>query len=288
VTRSARFRLAVASVVAPLLVVAVIAVWASDHDEDAAGHRPTTSSTTSTSSTTTTTTTTTTTSTTVAPPTTDVPPPPPAPAPGRVISHGDESRRIVALTFDAGSDLGHTAQILDTLAANHIRATFGITGEFADRYPDTVRRIAAAGHQIVNHSYDHPSFTGRSTEAAPLPSAERRSQLQRAEAAIVAATGGTGTAGWFRPPYGDLDDGVVADVAAAGWPTVLVWSVDSLGWKGIGADAVLQRCLDGAAPGAIFLFHVGQASDDAAALQRVVDALRNAGYGFDSAAVVAR
>jgi peptidoglycan/xylan/chitin deacetylase (PgdA/CDA1 family) len=224
------------------------------------------------------------------PPQTTSPPPtsmtptvtPPDVPPSTVVYQGDRSLRAVALTFDAGSDAGHAAEILDILATNDITATFGMTGRFAESYPDLVARIARAGHQIVNHSYDHPSFTGVSTGGPPLPTALRTAQLQRAEAAIRAAAG-VGTGGWFRPPYGDIDAGVGRDAAAAGWPTLLMWTVDSLGWKGVGADAVAARCLERAEPGAIYLFHVGRDADDAAALQRIVDGLRAAGYGFDTA-----
>jgi peptidoglycan/xylan/chitin deacetylase (PgdA/CDA1 family) len=207
---------------------------------------------------------------------------PPHVPPATVVYRGDPSRRAVALTFDAGSDAGHAAAILDILGANGIPATFGVTGRFAASNPDVVARIARAGHQIVNHSDGHPSFTGVSTSSPPLPTAERTSQLQRAEAALRAAAG-VGSHGWFRPPYGDIDASVERDAAAAGWPTLLMWTVDSLGWKGIGADAVVARCLERARPGAIYLFHVGQDSDDAAALPRIIDGLRAAGYGFDTA-----
>lgn len=202
-----------------------------------------------------------------------------APRTPAVIWQGDPTGRVVALTFDAGADAGHAVRILDALGANGIRATFGITGRFAEQFPQVVARVAADGHQIVNHSYDHPSFTGVSTGEPPLSADQRTAQLERAEAAIRAATG-AGSSGWFRPPYGDIDDSVAGDAAAAGWPTLLMWTVDSLGWKGIGADAVVARCLARAEPGAIYLFHVGQAADDADALQRIIDGLRAEGYGF--------
>lgn len=205
-----------------------------------------------------------------------------------MIWRGSPGERVVTLTFDAGSDVGNTDRVLGILRAEGITATFGITGDFADRYPDVVRRIAAAGHQLVNHTADHRSFTGFSTDSEPLSAAERADQLRRAEASIRSATGGPGTAGWFRPPYGDLDAGVERDVAAAGWPTVLMWTVDSLGWKGIPADEVVARCLGKAEPGAIFLFHVGSASTDADALQRIIDGLQDAGYRFAPAAALPR
>lgn len=136
---------------------------------------------------------------------------------------------------------------------------------------------------MVNHSYDHPSFTGRSTGHAPLSQSERLDQLARADAAIRAAEGVT-TIPWFRPPYGDEDESVRADVALAGYRYELMWTVDSLGWQGDTPDAVVRRCLDRAVPGAIYLFHVGAASTDHAALQRIIDGLTDRGYSFATAA----
>jgi peptidoglycan/xylan/chitin deacetylase (PgdA/CDA1 family) len=210
--------------------------------------------------------------------------PPPA-APAIVIRQGDTSRPVVAITIDAGSDTGHAAEILDTLAAYGVRATFGMTGRWAEANSSLVRRMAAEGHQLVNHSFDHPSFTGRSTGTAPLATAQRLDQLARADAAIRAAGGGT-TAPWFRPPYGDVDDPVLADVGSAGYRYALMWTVDSLGWKGDSADQIVARCLDRATAGAIYLFHVGSASADHLALPRVIDGLRQRGYSFVTAAAL--
>ena len=190
-----------------------------------------------------------------------------------------------ALTFDAGSDAGFTSEILDTLARNGIHATFGITGRWADANPALLHRIAAEGHQVVNHSYDHPSFTGQSTGTAPLSRAARLDQLARADAAIIRATG-VSTKPWFRPPYGDEDAGVRADVGSAGYRYELMWTVDSLGWKGLDADGVVERCLTQAVPGAIYLFHVGSASADHAALQAVIDGLRARSYELVTASAL--
>lgn len=211
--------------------------------------------------------------------------PSPAPAPAVAIGRGDPDKMTVYLTFDAGSDTGHTAEILDTLAANGIRATFGITGRWADANPALVRRMAAEGHLLVNHTYDHPSFTGRSTGEPALSRSERLDQLAQADAAIQ-ATGVTTTVPWFRPPYGDEDASVRADVALAGYRYELLWTVDSLGWQGLAADSVLQRCLDRVVPGAIYLFHVGAASSDHAALQHIIDGLTARGYSFATAAAL--
>ena len=218
-------------------------------------------------------------------------PPPPAPTTpppsgsdaAVVVRQGGSARRVVALTFDAGSDTGYAAEILDTLAANGVAATFGMTGTWARANPGLVRRMAAEGHQLVNHSDDHPSFTGRSTGQPPLSRTERLDQLARADAAVRGAAG-VSTIPWFRPPYGDEDASVRADVGSAGYRYELLWSVDPLGWRGASADAVVERALDAAEPGAVYLFHVGAASADHAALQRIVDGLRSGGYGFVTAA----
>jgi peptidoglycan/xylan/chitin deacetylase (PgdA/CDA1 family) len=195
------------------------------------------------------------------------------------VRQGSDRRPVVALTFDAGSDAGFTSEILDILAANHVAASFGITGRWAEANPALLRRIAAGGHLLVNHSYDHPSFTGRSTDRSPLSRAARLEQLDRAEAAIRGATGAT-TRPWFRPPYGDEDASVRADVGSAGYRYELLWTVDSLGWKGEAPADVVSRCLDRVVPGAIYLFHVGSASTDHAALPAIIDGLRARGYGF--------
>jgi peptidoglycan/xylan/chitin deacetylase (PgdA/CDA1 family) len=200
-----------------------------------------------------------------------------------VVRRGSTSERVAALTFDAGSDTGYTAAILDTLAAHHVTATFGLTGKWADANPALVRRIVAEGHQVVNHSYDHPSFTGYSTGEPALSRAARLDQLARAEASIRAA-GGAGARPWFRPPYGDEDASVRADVALAGYRYVLMWTVDSLGWRGETATSIVTRCLDRAEPGVIYLFHVGAESADAAALPAILDGLRQRGYRFTTAA----
>ncbi|HET9727889.1 MAG TPA: polysaccharide deacetylase family protein [Acidimicrobiia bacterium] len=195
--------------------------------------------------------------------------------------HGNTSRRWIALTFDAGSDTGTTAAVLDILAAHHVTATFSLTGDWVRANPALARRIAVAGHTIVNHTDDHDSFTGYSTHTAPLTSWERRAELQRAETTILQTTG-VSPRPWFRPPYGDTDAATPRDVGAAGYSYILMWTVDSLGWKGFSADAVVQRVLAAATPGGIVLMHVGSASTDVLALPRIIDGLAARGYQFVS------
>ena len=202
-----------------------------------------------------------------------------------VVSRGSPGRRIVALTFDAGADTGFTAGILDVLDGSGVPATFGITGKWAAANPDLVRRIAGAGHVIMNHTYEHRSYTGVSARPALLSAEERRTDLERTDDVIQALTGRT-TRPWFRAPYGDYDTSVNAMVGALGYRYHVHWTVDSLGWQGLSAGAIAARCLDNTVPGAILLFHVGSASQDAAALPAVIAGLRERGYGFGTVADV--
>lgn len=201
------------------------------------------------------------------------------PRAARVITRGNPIRPAVALTFDAGADRGNTTAILDTLAANNIRATFGLTGEWARANPDLVRRIAAEGHLIVNHTDDHRSWTGRSDRGQGLSADARVAGLDGADAAVLRLTGRS-TRPWFRSPYGDVDDAALVQLAASGYTYNVLWTVDSLGWQGLGAAAIVNRVAAAAVPGAIVLMHVGASSADAEALQPLIGLLRGRGMSF--------
>jgi peptidoglycan/xylan/chitin deacetylase (PgdA/CDA1 family) len=186
---------------------------------------------------------------------------------------------MVALTFDAGSDTGFTAEILRVLREQSVPASFSITGLWAERNPSLTLAITADGHRLINHSYDHSSFTGYSTDSAPKTPEERALQLSRTETTVYRLTQRS-THPYFRPPFGDLDETIAADVGAAGYNTIVMWSVDTLGWNRATADEIVQRSLERAEPGAIYVMHVGSQSQDAAALPRIVAGLREQGYTF--------
>ena len=281
--RTSRIAVALVTALAAGSLLALVVVAGSDRDDDGATSttRPSTSTGIATSTTTTSLATTTT-------PTTAPTTPSSAPDPGGeaavALRRGNPDRAVVALTFDAGSDTGYAAEILDTLAAKDVQAAFGVTGRWVEANPALVRRMLADGHQLVNHSYDHPSFTGRSTGApTAVPGATPRSAgTDRAGDRIGrrrrCATRGSGRRTATRMSQSALD------VGSAGYRYELLWTIDSLGWKGEPADAVTRRCLDGAVPGAIYLFHVGAASTDHAALPAIIDGLRARGIGFTTPA----
>ena len=201
----------------------------------------------------------------------------------KIVRCGERRRRVVALTFDGGADAENAPLILETLERYGIQASFAITGRWAADHAELVVRIAAHGHHLMNHSFHHRSFTGFSTGAGPLSTPERFEQLDRADAAIGELTGST-TKPWFRPPFGDHDRSVNADLYARGYLYNVRWSVDSLGWKATTPEDIARRCLDQARPGAIYLLHVGSRSEDGRALPAIIEGLQARGYGFATVA----
>ena len=185
----------------------------------------------------------------------------------------------VALTFDAGADRGYAEDILDLLQAEHVVAGFGLTGQWARANPDLVRRMAADGHLVFNHTLDHRSFTGVSDQLGGLSPARRRAELDDADA-IIAPLIGHSTRPFYRLPYGDDDARVAADVQPAGYSQKVGWTIDSLGWRATPSAEIVARCLRLAAPGAVYVFHVGRASQDAVALSQIIRGLRERGFGF--------
>jgi peptidoglycan/xylan/chitin deacetylase (PgdA/CDA1 family) len=186
---------------------------------------------------------------------------------------------VVALTFDAGADRGYAEYILDVLATEQVPASFGITGTWARANPQLVQRMGAEGHLVINHTLRHRSFTGFSDRLGGLSAAARRAELEETDE-ILAPLLGRSTRPWYRLPYGDDDARVAADVAPAGYTRKAGWTVDSLGWRGLSTAAIVDRCLRLAAPGAIYLLHVGAASRDGPALTAIIAGLRERGYDF--------
>jgi len=198
---------------------------------------------------------------------------------GRDVESLGTSRKVVALTFDAGSSDAGVTKILSTLSSTKTPASFFMTGAFANSYPATARRIAAS-HPIGNHSMTHPEFTG-------LTDAQIGSELDRGRTAILSATG-QDPRPWFRFPYGDRNSRTIAAVNQRCY-VPFRWSVDSLGWKGtsggMSRDKVVSRVVDGVQPGGIVLMHVGANPDDsttldADALASIISGLKAKGYTF--------
>ncbi len=193
-------------------------------------------------------------------------------SPATPVSTVPTEDKVVALTFDAGSDAGHTQAILDILRDEGVKATFFLTADWLEANPDLGKAIVAAGHDIGNHTKDHPHMTQLTDE-------EIKAELAAVEDGAL-ATMGKSTKPFFRPPFGEYDDRVAMVAGQAGYRYLVMWTVDSLDWKLIPPEEVTKRIVDGAKPGAIFLMHVGSQTYEPQALPETIRRLREAGYGF--------
>jgi peptidoglycan/xylan/chitin deacetylase (PgdA/CDA1 family) len=138
-----------------------------------------------------------------------------------VVSSADAGTGAVFLTFDDGPHPVHTPPVLDALARHGAQATFFLIGDLAQRHPDLVRRIAAEGHGIGNHSHTHPEFRG-------LPLARQMEEIERADAALRGIVGAREIP--FRTPRGALPPRLVSHLAARGRP-IVYWSYDTLDYR---------------------------------------------------------
>ena len=180
--------------------------------------------------------------------------------------------KVVALTIDDGPSPVYTPQILAVLRQYQVTASFSMIGQNAAAFPAIAREVAAAGHMIVNHTWNHYNL-------GCLPTAAVRDEISRATDAIHAATGQR--PGMFRAPYGVWPPAVFSYCAQAGL-TPLAWSVDPRDWSRPGVRAIVRDIEAGTRTGSIILEHDGggNRSQTVAALKIWLPRLLDAGYQF--------
>ena len=177
--------------------------------------------------------------------------------------------KCVSLTFDAAWGNEDTQALIDTLGKYNVRATFFVVGSWVDKYPESVKALAEAGHEVMSHSDDHAHFSKLSAEAI-------RNNVQKSCDKIEAVTGVRPTL--FRCPYGEYDDHVIQALTEMNMKTIQ-WDVDSLDWKELTAGEILQRVKLGVKPGSIVLFH-NAAKHTPEALPQVIEYLLQNGYSI--------
>lgn len=199
-----------------------------------------------------------------------------------VITRPETGRQEIAVTFDAGDGRGYTTDIIDTLDAYGIVATFGVTGEWATANPDLLREIVSRGHQVMNHGYTHASFTGVSVGGEAMTQEQMRAEVLDTEQAIWENSGGYEVGPYFRFPYGDYNATSLAILKQLGYDYSIWWGCDSKAWMGHTADDIVRECgHEKAGPGLIVLLHVDQ-EPDFAALPRLIEIYQSAGFDLVS------
>jgi peptidoglycan/xylan/chitin deacetylase (PgdA/CDA1 family) len=176
--------------------------------------------------------------------------------------------RCVALTFDDGPG-PETGHVLDLLARHHAQATFFLIGQqITATTAPVVRRMAAEGQEIGNHTWDHPPLS-------ELTKAGIRNELTRTEKLIQRVSGIRTKI--MRPPYGATGPRVEAETRREGLAQIL-WSVDTMDWRDRNADVVLRRAA-AAKRGEIVLMHDIHPTT-VQAVPRLLDRLDRKGFTY--------
>lgn len=182
----------------------------------------------------------------------------------------EEGEKKIAISFDAAWGADDTDTLIEILGKYNVRATFFLVGQWVDTYPEEVRKLAEAGHEIMNHSNTHPYFTQCSTEKVI-------EEIESCNDKIEAITGVRPTL--VRCPYGDYNDSVVNTIRSLGMKPIQ-WSIDSLDWKDSStASSICERVTGLAQPGGIILCH-NDAEYTPDALEEILKTLIDQGYTF--------
>ena len=196
---------------------------------------------------------------------------------GPSVFRGPGKRRSIALTFDDGPSEG-TLPLLDYLAKEGIKATFFQCGMNILRHPSIAGKVAAAGHEIGNHTFSHPHLTFKSQEFIDR-------EFSEAQSIIAGETGVTPML--LRAPYGLRWAGMQAVQQKLALLGVL-WTVIGNDWKWPAAR-ISSRVLEHSSPGGIVCLHDARAVDakpdisqTIAAVQKIVPILKDKGYKFET------
>ncbi len=183
----------------------------------------------------------------------------------------ETTEKVVSITFDSAWGVEDLDTILNILAKHNCIATFFVEGNWAENYPDAIKKIAEGGHLIGNHGANHKHMT-------KLSEAQMLSEIQGCHDIIKEQTGIDMTL--FRAPYGDYNEAVVENAKSLGYSTIQ-WDVDSLDWKDYGVEAIIDTVCNhqNLKNGSIILLHNGS-KYTAQALDQSLTNLENQGYSF--------
>jgi peptidoglycan/xylan/chitin deacetylase (PgdA/CDA1 family) len=124
--------------------------------------------------------------------------------------------KLVSLTFDAAWGNEDTQTLIDILSAHDVKATFFLVGQWVEKYPESVKALADAGEEVMNHSETHPHMASLSRE-------DVQSEVSACADRVEAITGTRPTL--FRCPYGEYNDGVIRAIRDLG-VTPIQWDVE--------------------------------------------------------------
>lgn len=181
----------------------------------------------------------------------------------------ETDEKKVSISFDCAWGVDHTDEILKALRVGEVKATWFMVEFWAEKYPEYVKKIDAAGHEIGTHSSTHSYMSKQNSEEIKL-------ELASSSEAITAITGKE--VKLFRPPYGDYDDELIKTASEQGYYSIQ-WDTDSLDWKDLSATDIAMRVINSVKNGSIILMH-NNGLHTAEAVPIILETLKNRGYTF--------
>ena len=189
---------------------------------------------------------------------------------------GDTTRKVIYLTFDAGYENGCTGKILDVLKKHDVPAAFFLVGNYMEKNPDLVRRMAREGHTVGNHTMHHYDMSKISDPAA------FRKELEDLQALYRQITGQE-LPKYYRPPQGTYSRSNLEQAKALGYKTVF-WSLAYVDWLTDDqptAQQAFSKLLPRTHQGAVVLLH-STSETNAAILDELLTRWKEMGYRFAS------
>lgn len=179
-------------------------------------------------------------------------------------------KKEIAISFDAAWGAEYTSTIMDILDERNIKATFFLVGFWVDKYPERVQEIARRGHEAANHSTTHPEMSKLSREQiiSEILTTQKKIEELAGDSAVKL----------IRPPFGDYNDMLIQTCRELDFH-VIQWDVDSLDWKELGVQPMVERVTKKVDKGSIVLFH-NNAKYITEALPQILDYLLAEGYSF--------
>ena len=179
----------------------------------------------------------------------------------------DKPCKMACRTLTSSWGNEDTQTLIDILARYNVKATFFVVGDWVEKYPESVKALHDAGHEVMSHSNHHDHYNSLTSEqiiADVTASNEKIASVTNVKPTLI------------RCPYGEYDDHVIAAIRSTGMEPIQ-WDVDSLDWKDYDAPTIYQRVTSKVCPGSIVLFH-NAALHTPEALPDILEYLINDGY----------
>ena len=179
----------------------------------------------------------------------------------------ETKEKKIAFTMNCAWEADDIEKILETLSKHNTHITFFMVGDFVNRYPEAVKKIAEAGHEIGNHSDTHPHVNNLSLE-------KNREEIQKCSQKIEQITGKKTTL--YRGPYGEYNDTVIKSAKSQNHTTIQ-WNLDTLDYSGLTGEEMWKRLENKLTPGSIILSHNGT-KHTADSLEMLLEQIEQKGY----------